>query len=264
MTQNTRIFERLEFYGVEKALADCQNAGYTAAFMPELIDQRISAEVNSPLLRNWFTTPSVRITGKTGQGAPVVVYAHVDNYLSNPANLKIAREQGLQNGAGRVPQAEFQRLVDLEDGQTVFVVDYKTLRKSSFDVTPVSKALKHPQTIPFLGGQDRAECYLEKHRQVYGDNIGIWHSDDLADSPRGRVLFVGSSYDNGLSGNSGLDGGGRFLGVAPEAQSGVREAPRKEGILAPTPIVVAPTLEQMLTIVNNPDLNPKFDSLLII
>ena len=51
------------------------------------------------------------------------------------------------------------------------------------DVIDVAQALEHPQTIPFLGGRARAEQYLQRHKEVKGNRIGIWHSADLADEP---------------------------------------------------------------------------------
>ncbi len=220
---DTKIFGNpIQDIRMEDVLVACQNAGYTAVFMPELIEHRISAYSYSSLWDSWIITPSVRVTGITKSGTPVVVYAHVENYFSNPANIKASRERGLRNGAGEVPQEEFQRLVDLEDGQTVFVVDYETLRKSSSHVISVYEALGHPQTIPFLGGKDRAVRYLEKHRQIYGERIGIWHIDDLVRLPPrvawGRVLSVTDHYlpntPGGLSGCHNLDAGGYFLGKA--------------------------------------------------
>lgn len=75
-------------------------------------------------------------------------------------------------------------------------------------------ALEHPQTVPFLGGRDRAEKYLVKHETVLGKNIGVWHSGDLTDVSVGRLLFVGDDgYSLGLCGNSDLDGSARFAGV---------------------------------------------------
>ncbi|MDP3699098.1 MAG: hypothetical protein Q8R47_05935, partial [Nanoarchaeota archaeon] len=84
--------------------------------------------------------------------------------------------------------------------------------------------------IPYLGGQTRAEQYLQKHQQVYNTSkIGVWHCDDLlVDQPLGRVLFLGSLHGDVLLASGDLDYSGRFLGVrrgangvsiAPEAQA---------------------------------------------
>jgi len=224
-------FEALETNGIEKALTQCLEAGYSPLFMPQVVDGRIFASPTDYIAQHWFTTPSVRVTGRSRGGNAVVVYAHVPNPFSNPANIKIAREAGLVNGAGKIPLQDFYNLLELEDGQRVYVVDHKTLQSSESGVIEVSKAMKHPQTIPFLGGQDRAEKYLAKHEEFYGDTIGIWHSDDLGDVPQGRPLFVGYGCNFGLVGDY-LDGSGRVLGVVaaePPHKGVVREAPRENG-----------------------------------
>src|SRR3989344_8722044 len=179
--------EGKEFYNnsVPEALKSLQKEGYTPVYMPQLADARIEADGDSRVWQTWFTTPSIRATGRTKQGNPVVVYAHTNNYLSTPENIEQSISAVLVNRAGRIPQGEFQRLVDLEGltdesgNQLVFLVDYDKLRNSKSGVIKVSDALKHPQTVPFLGGEERAQRYLEKHKIVLGQNIGVWHSDDL-------------------------------------------------------------------------------------
>ena len=226
-------FEALGINGVEKALTQCLDAGYNPLFMPQIADGRILSSANDYIVQNWFATPSVRVTGKSKGGNAVVVYAHVPNYFSNPANIKVARETGLVDGAGKMPLQDFYNLLDLEDSQSVYVVDYNTLLNSESGVIKVSEAMKHPQTIPFLGGQERAEKYLAKHKEFYGKTIGIWHFDDLGHVPQGRPLFVGNNYNNGLDGDNDINnnGGGRFLGVvATEPHKAVvREAQRENG-----------------------------------
>ncbi len=100
------------------------------------------------------------------------------------------------------------------------MIPYETLNQSSSGVISVDQALNHPQTIPFLGSEATAKAYLAKHREIYGDQIGVWHSDDFnKKNPLGRVLYLGGSYDGGLGGNGNLCFGGRVLAVAPEAQA---------------------------------------------
>ncbi|MBI5398325.1 hypothetical protein HZB03_02575 [Candidatus Woesearchaeota archaeon] len=222
-----RLFEAFQANGLEAALEACIEAKHTPLYMPEVVDERIAAAEDSPLFQNWLTTPSVRVTGKSKGGNKVVVYGHVPNYFSNPSNIRKAREAGLRNGAGIMPEPEFYTLLDREDGKIVFVVDYDRLRKSNSDVISVDDALQHPQTIPFLGGKERAEQYLVKHKAVYSKNIGIWHSDDLDEKPLGRLLFLGYYGNYGLYGGSVLYYFGRFLGVGaaePREDGLVREA----------------------------------------
>ncbi len=224
MTNDTILIPRKEllegkvFYnsGLYKALEECQNSGYEAIFMPQLIDARIESFKDSQIWTNDYDAPSIKATGETKQGNKVVVYGHVSNYLSSPKNIEKAIEQGLVNGAGILPKNEFQRLLDLKDNKNVFVVSYENLMNSKSGVISLKDALKHPQTIPFLGGRERAEAYLEKHKQIYGDKIGIYCSDDLHEKPLGRLLFAGGCYYNLLGGSLGDDG--RFVGVRKNAE----------------------------------------------
>ncbi|MBI4738067.1 hypothetical protein HY772_00615 [Candidatus Woesearchaeota archaeon] len=245
-----RLFEALQVNGIETALAACIEAKHYPLYMPQVVDARIGAAKDSPLFQNWWTTPSVRVTGKSKGGKAVVVYGHNPNYFSDPANIKKAREEGLRYGAGIMPVPDFYALLDREDGKTVFVVDYDKLRAAESDLVSVSDALEHPQTIPFLGGRERAEQYLAKHVQVYGSRIGIWHSDDLDEKPRGRLLFLGYGEGDGLIGDY-LDDSGCFVGVwAAEARECglVREAPRKNAAsVYSVNARTGPTMDELLT-----------------
>ncbi|MBI2452546.1 hypothetical protein HYV50_05755 [Candidatus Pacearchaeota archaeon] len=199
-----------------KELEDSRNPAYEAVYMPELIDARIYSPEDSRIWQVWWITPSIRATGKTKQGNPVVVYAHIPNYFSKSENITKAINQGLVNYAGRIPQNEFQRLLDLEDKKRVFVIPHSDLKNSEGGVISLKKALKHPQTIPFLGGEERAAKYFERHKEVYGENIGIWHTDDLAEEPLARALFVGVGV-GGLGGV--LDYSGCFPRSAPKSEA---------------------------------------------
>lgn len=225
-----------EFSGdwIDEQLRECQEQGYKALFIPQLADRRIKAKKGSKILKNWYTTPSLRATGKTKQGNPVVAYVHADNYFSNPDNVKQAR-QNLVNGAGILPQSEFQRYLDLEDNKNVFVIDYNNLRSSTSGLISIENALEHPQTIPFLGGEERAKNYLKKHQQVYGNQIGILHSDDLKNEPLGRLLYLGNYYYNSPVGYYNLYNDARFFGVRESAEGTSQKIAR-------------PTLEQVLKI----------------
>ena len=236
MATATKLEERLlvpmvregrEFYNnsLTQALRNLQSQGHEPVFMPELADARTNADKDSKLWTNWWTTPSIKATGRTKNGTAVVVYAHVPSYLSEPGNIENAIKQGLVRGAGIMPQSEFQRLLDLEDGKRVFVVDYGKLRDSKSGTLSIEQALEHPQIIPFLGGEARAEAYLQKHSKIYGDRIGIWHGDYLGNNPVWRVLFLGDDYNGDLYGLNDLDDGGRFLGVRAEGA-----APQKTGL----------------------------------
>lgn len=189
-----------EFYNnnLSDALSNCQKQ-HSPLFMPSLIDARIYSPKGARIWQSRYDSVSARVTGKTKAGNAVVVYAHIPNYLAKPKNIEKAKKQKLVNGAGIVPQNEFQRLLDLEDGLNVFAVDNNTLNSSTSGVVAIKDALKHPQTIPFIGNEARAEAYLKRFEEVYGNKIGIWHCNDLGEQPLGRLLYVGDS-------NSGLNG----------------------------------------------------------
>lgn len=144
-----------EFYydTIDDALTALLEEDYTPLFMPSIADVRIEVSEDEIVWKNWYCSPGVRATGRTKQGNAVVVYAHVPNYFSNPDNIKEAKRKGLINGAGIMPDKEFQRLLDLEDDKDIFVVDYNKLKSSESGVIQLKDALKHPQTIPFLGGR---------------------------------------------------------------------------------------------------------------
>ena len=207
--------EGKEFYGntVADALKSVES-GFGAAFMPQLVDARIAASAESRLWQVWWTAPSVQATGRNKAGKPVVVYAHVPNYFSRSENITQAVKNGLVNGAGRLPQEEFQRLLDLEDNANVFVVEYATLQSADSGLIAVENALQHPQVIPFLGGQERAEAYLAAYERMIGKHIRVYHRNDLGDEPVARLLFLGGLANlSGLDGSDDLNSSARFLGV---------------------------------------------------
>jgi hypothetical protein len=226
---------------VIKTLEECLNSGYRPLFMPEIAEARIAAPRDDPIWQMFFDTPSVRITGRGKpssvshkDGTGIVVYDHLPNYLSDPENMKAAVKAGLINGAGIVPQEEFERLLAMEDGERVFVVDHKLLQRWPSGVYGINAptrehmdayggkiggvdmiATNHPQTKPFLR-LENAERYLERHEEVFGNLIEILHSDDLSSEPNrplGRVLAIGNDLLNGLMSFCYLNGSGSFVGV---------------------------------------------------
>jgi|SRR3989344_5529305 len=251
------VVEAQEFYAdrTDKALKELQDSNKEAIFVPQLMDARIDAAKGTQMWTNWYCTTSIRATGRSKPsnisqkgGTPFVVYAHTQNHFSNPTNITTAIEQGLIHGAGIIPQEEFQRLLDLKDDEKVFVIDYETLRNSKSDVIAVKDALKHPQTTPFIGGTERAEAYLKSHQRVIGDQIGMYHTDDLADKPVGRLLFVGDDYVGSLGGDNLLIINGRFLGVPKDAQSTQQKnAPTQKQLMHILDEFVAPDNRDSLT-----------------
>ncbi len=254
LEKELEMSETREFHHdkAHQALRDCQQAGYRALFMPELIDRRINASkehrricdsinfskedrirsminYRGEYITLWegvYTTPSIRATWKTKQGSPVVLYIHRKNYYSKTNNIIRGIKQNKQNGlfnnhrAGVYPEEEFYRFVKLAEkgSEGVFLVPHKKLKKSESGVIPIDEALEHPQTIPFLGGEEMAKVYLQEYNEVYNPgyigSIGVRHCDDLGNEPRARLLCVGRGDSiGGLLGDVGLDDRGLFFGV---------------------------------------------------
>lgn len=250
MSKGKEVEEFFDDMHVTAALSNCINAGFSPLYMPEIVDIKIAAGHNSrPWKVKYYTTPSIRAIGRSKQGNPVVVYVHVPNYFSIPDNIDRFREDEFPFRR-RMPQEEFLKLLDKEDGENVFVADYGALRKSVSGIIHLDDALAHPQTIPFLGGETRAERYLSKYDEVYGHEIGhrigIFHSDDLLDildMAVGSILYIGEyDYDGqvdlGLYGHRdlGFPYGGHFLGSKEEKLESLVE----DGVFIDEPQIVAP------------------------
>ncbi len=224
MTTSTKLedkilipFEGKEFYGATAdALRELLFQGYEIVFMPQVADARILADNDNLVWEKCYSAPAV-FTGRTSGGTPLDIFSHHHNYFSNPDNIQSAVRRGLRNGAGVVPQPKFDELAELADGKTVFRVDHGVLMSSESGAISVDAALRHPFVVPFLGGKERAQEYLKRHKEVFGEKIGVYFINDLGDKPVGRVLFLGGSYYGDLVGNYDLDDNGRFLGVRTSA-----------------------------------------------
>jgi len=204
----------------DKALKLCEEAGCMPLYMPALVDIRIESIGDERIWREWFSTPSIRVTGRTKstnlskkEGTALVVYAHVPNYLSDSKNLRRVIENDMVYDVGIIPHSEFTKLVDLEDGKNVFVVDQDALMNSAKGMVTLKEALKQPQTKAFFGGEERANRYLERYAEVYGNKIGVWHTGDSADQPMARLLFLGNDYYFSPIDSSCLGDSGRFIGI---------------------------------------------------
>lgn len=208
-----------EFYAgsYADALASCESASHEALYMPEVARARIDGSVS---WTKFYDSRSVRVTGESKQGNAVVLYVHTDHPLATSDGVRNAMSKGLVNGAARFPQEAFWELLDHDDEKAgdgtylVKSVSLDRLRKSKSGVIFIDDALDHPQTTPFLGSEALAEQYLKEFGKHYGNNIGIWHCNDLhKDGPLARPLFVGNGYDDGLDGGYYFDDDGRLLGV---------------------------------------------------
>lgn len=212
-----REFEHLGNNGKYLALKELVNQGFRPVYMPQLADSRVNGNL---LWNRFYHAPSMIATGRMNN-EPMVVFSHKDNYFSNPDNIKASINQGLVNYAGKIPQPEFKSMVDQDQitdeqgNRLVYVLkgkEYQKFKDSKSGEIKVKHALEHPQTIPFLGGEERAKRYLARHKEVFGDKIGIWHSDDLADNPLAHVLCLGYGCSGSLYGD-GLSNYAHFVGV---------------------------------------------------
>ncbi len=216
------------------ALKKCLARGYQALYMPELASAQTNVSKDSELFNNFFSTLSLKATGRTKNGNAVVVYAHAPHYLSDPQNIQdVIRNKRLVYGAAPIPQEELDRLLALEGNGRVFVVDAQECAKWPNGFYGISKptrehlqiyggnidgkemiARNNPQIKPFLGGgEELVDAYLQYFQKLYEDQIGIWNADDLEDQALGRVLFVNIDND-GLDGDIYLGDIGRFFGVS--------------------------------------------------
>ncbi len=220
----------------EDTIEACKKAGFNQIFMPQLAEIRIGADKDSDLW-NWCDSNSLCATGITDQGSRVAVYVHRSHYFSDPETVRtvIARDYEhffmmpsvvrAIDFAGTIPTNVFQKLVDA-DGETgesgnrvVWVVDYDEIRKlpNYFEVNAES-ALELPYktiTIPFFGGEDTARKYLQKHRGVLGEKIGIAYYPTRIDGPPfgsfygpnlGHTLWLGGRNEGNLAPGSLCEG----------------------------------------------------------
>ncbi len=220
--QDVKVFERLEKDGILSAYTECVEAKARPWYIPELVDAKTAPNCNDYLWKNGFTQPSIMVTGRSQAGNAVVVYDHCLNYFSDLENLRKVYQAGLINGAGIMPQDEFLKLLDSEDGKTVFVRDHQELMNSVQGEIKVSKCSAHPMVVPFLGGKDRTESYLDAFAQKIGSSMYLNIINDLGDVAKGRWLVLRGDFSSSFGGNCYFDNNGRVLGVE---SSGERSEP---------------------------------------
>ena len=269
---------------LDVALKALQAEGYNPLFMPALVDAKIQAPRDSPLWdrhgfeKSGYSTPSIVAVGETKQETAVIVYAHIPNYLSVPENIakEIAfNEQDEHKLSGTLPQEEFQRLLDLEDGVNVFVVDASKLEKwpdEFYGIDSPSKkqvrrkidgldmvAINHPQTIPFLGGEERARKYLQRHKEVYGETLshapesGTFNIRppyfDRGDMPEAFLLALDKVY-SGISAGDYMQTPSKFVAIPVNVATRI-DLPTLEQVLRLSkefvPDVARPEFENRVT-----------------
>lgn len=214
-----RLFKCLDDNALEKSLAECLGIGYKLTYMTNIIDGKIASPADSFFWQNWFSTLSIRVDGRTAKKIPVSVYCHRDNYFSDPKNIKASIDRGLRYGAGDMPQKEFQKLLDKEDNETVFVVDKKEHPATRSVIISVDGILDDPHLVSYLGGERRAELFMQRYKQIKGEQIGIVNCDNLDDAPRANILYIGLHDLHYLRLSNPLNGfEANILGISPNQE----------------------------------------------
>ncbi len=245
-----KLFERTGIYGKANALEAIADAGLVPLTMPDLAVFRILVHDRaSSLFCQGYHTASVKIDGHTSDGRDVRLYAHIPTVLNDPPYLRrMITEKQLMNGAAPVPQAEIDRLVALSPttAHRVFIHDLPTAAAAASGSYLLRGLRELDQTASFLGDPRLVTPYVTPYLTTLAslyirDTFSFWHTNDLAttNTSHGRVLYLGLDDIDGFHGGNFLDGNGRVLGVAPEAQRYLRDQiPRLASLIAelPTPV----------------------------
>lgn len=176
------------------ALQDCLDATFKPLYMPAIVDAlvQVPAKDIPHLEQGWhrsgislfsYDSLSLAVTGVTKRKKKAVVYAHVPHLLTEPNKAsQFLQSKGslyhfMSYSGAKLPNNEFERLLGLEDGVNVFVVDYEVINSqfkrghptdivlSEYDIGNI---IEHPSTIPCLGGEGRTRAFIK----WYGENIG--------------------------------------------------------------------------------------------
>jgi len=102
-------------------------------------------------------------------------------------------------------------------GMPMYVVvrDADETRKIPSGYRPTMDQANNPDLIIHSGGKESLRAMLERAKEFRWNQFGS-HHDGYQTPNSGRVVDLNNQYI-GLIGNGGLNGGGRLVGVAPEA-----------------------------------------------
>ncbi|MEK6969071.1 MAG: hypothetical protein AABW48_01455 [Nanoarchaeota archaeon] len=227
------IFECLNPDGIVPTLEDCAAAGYRPAFMPELIRERLAQPKLDKIWQNWWTSASLIASGRTKQGTYVKVIAHVPHAFLKPKTLGKVLKHDLKphysgiylqrnltaKGAGKYPQADFNRLLNLaEQGKEgVFVIPEETFTKADLN------------TIVWGVTESEAKKYLVEREKKFGPGWCNGYADMASKEPVGRLVYLGYCYGNadGVEGGIDLSGRARVFGV--RASDSEQDSPAGRG-----------------------------------
>ncbi|MCF7859202.1 MAG: hypothetical protein K9N07_07755 [Candidatus Cloacimonetes bacterium] len=232
---------------LQQALEHAGSTGYVAT-MPELIAAKVKAGKNHDFYKNWLTVHTEENIGIDQKGRfyganePVLVLVNGGGILT-PKRIKQAYDEGLVSGSAKYTNQEFDDLLDgkLPDGSGIKLYHFDDEIKKGVSDLPHQFGIVMPYSVAqntestyvkkreFLAnslvmarnaGMQNLEEYFERAKDTSDDTLGCYHpfGGRDASTPQGRVLFLYSDY-GGLGGDDNLYGGGRFVGVAPEAPS---------------------------------------------
>jgi len=219
------------FGRMDSALTDCLNDGFEPLFIPEIVDERINSDRDSLIWHRPFYGVSIKVSGKSKGGNRVTAYCHKPHFFCSPENIGWKIQRGIVNGAGIMPKDEFYRILDMEDNEKVFVMDYD-LSEQHHPPTEISieKALKDPQTIPFLGGRGRAEEYLETYARIYKNRVRIIYEKDFSIQylALARFLYLGYGSYPTIDSDNDFDNPCWIVGRRKIQESGEKEIAKSE------------------------------------
>lgn len=211
--------------------------------LPELVHGRIVAPVEHPMHRMWYSALSEELSGKTKQGAGVVVVVHGGGIFGTPERIEQAYNDRLTNvGAGKVSDDEFFGVLEgkLSDGTTVpvydfadfkrgianlprrygVVMDFNRVKNTKSGYQKADKLKDNTLVIARTGGVEQAAAWVDKSIAVYKKKeLGNWHhfaKTDI-DLRQGRVLDLCYYVNYRLYGGDNLGSSGRFVAVTSEA-----------------------------------------------
>lgn len=257
-TEHKIIAQDFTHFTPGTAFQQCITQNYTPAYMPELLRFKIAASPESNLWKKWYTSGSIIITGISKKSTPVVAFVHKENSLNNERRIKETVAFGLHNGAGIIPNYEFYKILEQQDDQQIFVVDYNTLYKNHQHEINVEEALSHPFVIPFCGGKKNAKQYLKKYHEVTKQNtIKLMYGDDPHLQPLARLLYL--TPNGSFDGSASLESSNCLLGLKEDTLFASRSQPKNQPSLESLlqlakkyiPPVMLPQYEEELKTMSN-------------
>ena len=234
-------------YGVANALRDTEARGLKPLTSPQLLDLRLDCpSLKDCLWSNWYTTSS----GVYVVGNNVYVVYGLKHPLTSHQRVRTAVDEGLVKYAAKLTLEESElfsgRKVeglrdydaflretqdkDLTDEQFGIIAPLSLFGGLPNNYMKLRKWVKDPRAVMLAGGKRRAEAYAEVLDRNKVEKHWLSLEAELGKEDRGWLVFVYrvDHDDYGLYVRD-LHGYGRFVGVAPEAQVGVRQKNEASG-----------------------------------